>query len=462
MDRAALTAAYLDEVRRQGATAAELTGDIAQSATVLLNLFYPGMPYLSRPLLCGQAEIGQLYADVEALRTLLVSLPDRLYGGDLARFARAAGASGYELEAIVASRSDSVSPQTRADLYPQAGGFSVMEYNMGSALGGMENADICRAMLAHPVLANFAEAHGLGYVDTMREQVTNLRAATGFGPGTAPVVAVTDWPSSYASRLGPYMHQLAERWREFGLDAHGCHIGQLEMRGGRVWLGGRAVDVISRMFLLDFLQEPGAAELMDPVLGAARRGEVVMFTPLDSELLGSKAALAMVSDERNRPDFSAAELALVQRLVPWTRMVRPGPVTGPDGRMADLFDYAVGHREKLVLKPNLRYGGQDVLPGWQAQTTPQLWRDQLSQAMNGPFVLQRRIEPEPELFPGADGEPVPWIVAWGVYTGTSGFGGIITRAGTVASGLAVLNVSSGAHIGCCLYTGGSAAPIMTP
>jgi hypothetical protein len=457
MDRAALTAAYLDEVRRHGATAAELTGDIAQSAAVLPNLFYPGMPYLSRPVFCGQAETEQLHADVEALRALLVSLPDRLYGGDLGRFARAAGAHSYELEAILASRSDPVSPQARADLYAHTGGFAVMEYNMGSALGGMDNADICRAMLAHPVLAKFAAAHGLGYVDTMREQVTSLRAATGFGPGTAPVVAVTDWPSSYASQLGPYMRQLAERWREFGLDAHDCHIGQLEVRGGRVWLAGRPVDVISRMFLLDFLLEPGAAELMDPVLGAVARGEVVMFTPLDSELLGSKAALAMVCDERNRPDFSAAELAVAERLVPRTRMVRPGPVTGPDGRTADLFDYAVRHRDELVLKPSLRYGGQDVLPGWQAQTTPQLWQDQLSQAMNGPFVLQRRIEPVPELFPGPGGEPVPWIVAWGVYTGAGGFGGILTRAATVASGLAVLNVSSGAHIGCCLYTGGSAA-----
>ena len=68
-------------------------------------------------------------------------------------------------------------------------------------------------------------------------------------------------------------------------------------------------------------------------------------------------------------------------------------------------------------------------------------------------MIQRRIRPVPELFPGDDGELVPWIVAWGVYTGVRGFGGIITRAGTVESGLAVLNVSSGAHLGCCLSAG---------
>ena len=452
MTRAALTASYLDAVRRRGASAAELVGDLAESQAVLLNSFYPGIQYLSRPLFVGHQEASQLHADVETVRSVLVSLPDRLYEGDFTAFAQDAGAEGYEITDVAACRSIPVSPQARADLYESATGFRLMEFNMGSALGGMENADLCRAMLRHPLLTEFAAVHRLGYVDTMREQVTNLRTATGFGPGSAPVIAVTDWPSSYGRRLGPYMHKLALRWREFGLDAHACHIGELDVRGGRVWLAGRAVDVISRMFLLEYLLEPGAAELMDPVLGAVARGEVAMFTPLDSELFGSKAALAMISDQRNRHLFSPAELASIDRILPWTRTVRPGPVTLEDGQRADLFDYALSHAGDLVLKPTLRYGGQDVLPGWHHQTSPGLWRDRLEKALDGPFVIQRRIRPVPELFPDG-GDAVPWIIAWGVYTGARGFGGIITRAGTVESGLAVLNVSSGAHVGCCLTTG---------
>jgi hypothetical protein len=45
-----------------------------------------------------------------------------------------------------------------------------------------------------------------------------------------------------------------------------------------------------------------------------------------------------------------------------------------------------------------------------------------------------------------------------VYATSSGFGGIIIRAGTVESGLAVLNVSAGAHLGCCLTEGTAAWP----
>jgi hypothetical protein len=354
--------------------------------------------------------------------------------------------------AIARSVSAPVSPQGRADLYEDSTGFKLLEFNMGSALGGMENADICRTMLGHPLLGEFAREHGLRYVDTMHAQVDNMLAGTGADRDAGPVVAVTDWPSSYHARLGPYMGKLALRWREFGLDAHPCHIGELDVRGGRVWLGGRAVDIIARMFLLEYLLEPGAASLMDPVLDAVASGRVTMFTPLDTELLGSKSALAMLSDPANRHLFSPAEAAAIDRIVPWTRMVRPGPVTLEDGSTVDLAQYAAAHADDLVLKPALRYGGQDVLPGWDPGTSPELWRDVLGKAMGQPFVLQRRIRPVPELFPGEDGEPVPWIVAWGVYTGVSGYGGMITRAGTVSSRLAVLNVGAGAHLGCCLST----------
>ena len=46
-----------------------------------------------------------------------------------------------------------------------------MELNMGSTVGGGDNAMLNRAMLAHPALAEFVHAHSLSYVDTMAEQV---------------------------------------------------------------------------------------------------------------------------------------------------------------------------------------------------------------------------------------------------------------------------------------------------
>ena len=63
--------------------------------------------------------------------------------------------------------------------------------------------------------------------------------------------------------------------------------------------------------------------------------------------------------------------------------------------------------------------------------------------MDGPYVIQRRVRPVPELCPRRGGELVPWIVTWGVFTLPAGYGGVFARAFTAASQLAVLDGHSG-------------------
>ena len=230
------------------------------------------------------------------------------------------------------------------------------------------------------------------------------------------MVACTDWPSSYKT-LEPYMRHYNARVQKLGLDEHPCHIGQLEVRDGGVWLRDRRVDIIDRLFMLeDLLESPEAPALMDPVLDAAARGEVKIYTPLDSGIFASKAALAMLSDEENRPLFEPGELASLDRILPWTRMVRRGPVTLEDGRRVDLLDYA-----------------------------------RVRAALDGPYVIQRRIRPVPELFPAESGDLTPWIVCWGAFLTTAGYSGIFARATSVESNVEVINLDTGAYVGSCLH-----------
>ncbi len=448
MHRTTLTALYLDEVKRHGATAKELIG--RQQESELQNALYQGR-YLSRPLFLGSAEREQLHTDLETLRSALISLPARLFGGDLAAFAKAVGMTDVQVSAVMRNRNARVTRQMRADLYVDKTGFRLLELNIGSALGGMDNADICRAMLEHPVLARFAQTHRLTYVDTLREEVSTILTESGFAPGSRPVVASADWPSSYQT-LAPYIALYNTRLREMGLDAHPCHIGQLEVRDRGVWLGDRRVDIVNRLFTVeDLLESPQAPALMDPILEAAARGEVKIFTPMDSGLYSSKGALAMLSDEKNRPLFDAGELASLDRILPWTRIMRPGPVTLEDGHEVDLLSYALTHQHVLALKPTLMHGGHGVLLGWRTDVTPRMWEEQVRAAMDGPYVIQRRVEPVPELFTDDDGELIPWIVAWGAFTVASGYGGVFARASTVESNVEVIAVSTGASVGSCLH-----------
>ena len=218
----------------------------------------------------------------------------------------------------------------RADFYLDEQGFRLMEINWGAALGGLDGAILNRAMAEQPFIGEFVERHRLGYVDPMAELVHTMFIECGLAAGSRPVVALTDWPESF-EHPGAEPAQGAEVHAAFGMRGLPCHVGQLRYADGRVWLGDRPIDVVYRLFMMEDLLDPAGPGLIEPVLQAAERGEVAIFSPMDADLYGSKGALALLSDEQYRDRYTAEELASLDRIVPWTRMVRPGPVT-VDGR----------------------------------------------------------------------------------------------------------------------------------
>ncbi|MBD0676527.1 hypothetical protein [Streptomyces sp. CBMA156] len=448
MDRPTLTERYLAELRESTPTAAELLGRAPQDT--LLTTYYRNR-FLPRPLFLGHEEHEQLMEDLETLRTALFSLPDRLFDGDLGAFARAVGMTDTQIEVILRSQGAAATRMARTDLCVDDSGFKVVEVNVTSSLGGMDNGVMAQALLEHPLLADFAARHGLGFADTARELLHTMYAATGFDPEARPVIAVADWPSSYLSGWGAFLKEFCAHLQVLGADAHPCHIGQLDYRDGRVWLGDRAVDVIHRIFLAeDLLESPEAPALMDRVVRAAAAGQVKLFVPLDAELYASKATLAMLSDENNRHLFSAGELAAFDRILPWTRTVRPGTVTLESGRTVDLLDYARANRHDLVLKPTVLHGGSGVVLG--EDVTEASWAAHLdAAALDRPSILQRRIRPVTELFPDEDGTLQPWLTVWGVFTMARGFAGIMARGTRLEANVGVVNVATGAHGGTGLY-----------
>jgi hypothetical protein len=281
----------------------------------------------------------------------------------------------------------------------------------------------------------------------MAEVAHTIMTECGISAGDGSLVAAADWPASFET-LEPQLRYSAEQLAPFGLEVVACHLGQLSVRDGRVWLAGRPVDVVYRVFMIEDLLDSGAPPLIDPVLRAAERGEVKIFAPMDAELYGSKGALALLSDEENRHLYTAGELVSLDRILPWTRMVRPGPVTlDGGGGQADLRDYALAERDELILKPTLLHAGMGVVPGWMVDDAE--WARRLDAAMDGPFVLQRRIRPVPELFPAEDGL-APWVLTWGAFGCSRGYGGMFVRGSTDPDG-GVVNMATGATGTCCFH-----------
>ena len=452
--RSRLGHAYGEQLARHPSTGSHHpTAAARESAT--LTLAYQER-FLNGPAFLGETERRTVVEDLHTVYRLLRSLPERVFGGSITALAAAVGMDPLQSALITRSaRTGALLPLGRADLYHDGTEFKLLEFNLTSALGGFENADINRAMLAYPPLEEFVRRHGLRYRDTLGRMVRTMRAecAANIPTDRAPVVAVVDTPDNFAV-VGPRLRVFAAKLADYGAEGIACDLGELTYPNGRPTVAGRAVDVVFRYFLPEDLTDPAAAAQLEPLLVAVEQGRVGLFSRLDAELYGNKGTLANLSDEQHRELFDAAELACIDRLLPWTRYVRPR-ATDPGGARVDLLAHALAHRHELILKPTLLHGGNGITAGWEAGEAE--WEHKVTSAMNGPFVLQHRVRPAAEPFPDGAGGLQELFLNWGLYLGArgaddDGYAGGFVRASTDPS-VGVVSMGSGAMVGCVFHGG---------
>ncbi|MFE3992026.1 hypothetical protein ACFXPW_10145 [Streptomyces goshikiensis] len=450
--RSRLGRAYGEELARRP-RADHPTAAARESVTLALayqDRFLNGPAFLSEP------ERRTVVEDLHTVYGLLRSLPERVFGGSLTALAAAVGMDPLQSALITRSaRTGSLLPLGRADLYHDGAEFKLLEFNITSALGGFENADINRAMLAYPPLEEFVRRHALRYQDTLGSMVRTMYAecAAVLPTDRAPVVAVVDTVDNFAV-VGPRLKVFAAKLADYGVEGIACDLGEFTYPNGRPTVSGRAVDVVFRYFLPEDLTDPASAALLEPLLVAVEQGGVGLFSRLDAELYGNKGTLAMLSDERHRGLFDAAELACVDRLLPWTRYVRPR-TTDRAGSPVDTLSHALAHQHELILKPTLLHGGKGIVAGWTAD--PAEWEREVASAMDGPFVLQRRVRPASEPFPDSAGGSQELFLNWGVYLGArgvddDGYAGGFVR-GSTDPGVGVVSMAGGATVGCVFHGG---------
>ncbi|AOR29767.1 hypothetical protein BFF78_00475 [Streptomyces fodineus] len=152
----------------------------------------------------------------------------------------------------------------------------------------------------------------------------------------------------------------------------------------------RPVTVVHRRAVLtDLLSRYGAALTEHPMTRAWADGARVMVNPCTSNVAHRKSVLALLTDPRTRCLLPKTEAKGAGNLVPWMRLLRPGPTTCPDGRTADLLEFARPRREHLVLKPNDDYGGTGIV--CVRRTTDAAWRTALGRVLTIPHVIQERL-----------------------------------------------------------------------
>jgi hypothetical protein len=439
-----ITEAYLAECAAPGGRLRHALADISVSPA--LRAAWPRL--LPRPILVDEAEFRAFGRDLAAVFELVTTLPQRCFEGDFDRFRAALRIDDRRGRLMLRLLGRSAPPlYGRADVYYDGSSFKLLEFNIGSALGGLDMVGtLPKAYLEVPAVAEFASAHGLRYLDIGADVAGALRIA-GKAAGTGePVVAVLEGPGGMAT-YGHKRRAIAELLAWHGLDCRVGEIGDLRFHAGKPHLEGTPVDVILRYYALEeMLAHPDGEALMEPVFRAHEEGAVVLWTP--SNMYGNKGTLAMLSEfAQDTSIFSAPERAAIDRVLPWSRMLgRPG--VGQDAR---LIEECVQRREQLVFKPTGLFGGQGVLIG--REVDDRTWRGALTASAETGSLVQEVVRPNVErVIDPETGAQSDWYALWAAFMTPSGLSGGGVRA-VPPGGTTVITMTNNPNVrNTCIFT----------
>jgi len=316
------------------------------------------------------------------------------------------------------------SPSARLDSF-FAGQIRFVEYNAESP-AGMAYSDNLAAIFARlPVMKAFRKRFRGRFLPTRRRQLSAmLHAFRQWGRGTRPVIAIVDWEGLPTA---PEFEMFKAFFEAAGVKTVICDPRSLELRRGRLYAQGKAVNLVYRRVLTSELLARGdeTRALRDAYVA----GAVCVVNSFRAKLLHKKMSLAMLSDDRYRRLYTPAQRAAIRSHIPWTRRVVP-----------ELGDEIARRRETLVLKPNDEYGGKGVVLGWTVDQAE--WEAAIEVAATQSYVVQEAVEiprvPFPVVLDGL--RYIDLAVDLDPYLFDGRVRGFMTRV----SAAALLNVTAGA------------------
>lgn len=433
----AVTQRYVSECAAPGSGLRRVARELALPEVYGVSY---GELQLDRPMLVPDGEIAGFGEDLVALFEVLVSLPSRVCGGDLRKYCAALGMDERLAEPMCRGDRHELPVYARADAYHDGTGFKLLELNVGSELGGIDNAQLNRAFLEVPAFADFAERNELRHLDTLPRVADALLEAARAVTAGAPTIALIECNDGLAAHRHVFV-AIQEAMAELGIRLLLGELHELGERNGKVTLRGTSLDVVLRYFVAgELVDDRAGQQTLDLVLAATR---TVLFTPLSAAAFASKGSLGMLYEPDVRSTLSAEERTLVDRTVPWTRLLGTG-------NAAELVEQCRDEREELILKPGVGYGGVGTLVGHEA--TDEQWRRALAERNTGDHVVQRRVRPATEPVVDADtGAAAEWVANWGIFIDSEGYAGGFVRALRPEHG-AVVSYSNEGTRGTCVFT----------
>ncbi len=344
--------------------------------------------------------------------------------------------NGGYVPASAASRLD-------AFLLPESLKFT--EYNGESPAGAGYSESLSDIFLAFPVMQEFKkrfEVHSYPLSAKLLDALVGTYVDWG-GKSKRPQMAIVDWKEV---PTWSEFEILKDRFERMGIPVELADPRELEFDGKQLIANGKSIELLYRRVLInDIVARPKECQA---IVDAHASGAVCVANNFRCKIPHVKAFFAVLTDEKNARYLSSEERDLIQRHVPWTRVVADVK-TEYDGEPIELLEYIRKNQKNLVMKPSDEYGGKGVTLGWEVEKKE--WENAIEQALPGGkaakelgrWIVQERIPMRRGTFPfigkGNKVEFKNMLVDFAPYLFRGKVAGYLTRL----SSTSLANVTSG-------------------
>jgi uncharacterized circularly permuted ATP-grasp superfamily protein len=192
----------------------------------------------------------------------------------------------------------------------------------------------------------------------------------------------------------PELVLLYDYFKAMGVETRIVDPNELEYRDGKLRAGEFHITLLYRRVSTDELIAKGGLD--HPLVQAVRDRAVCMVNSFRGKVLGKKASVAMLSDERHAGLFTEEQRHAIAEHIPWTRVVEERR-TLENGMEVDLVPFVMANKDRLVLRPNDSHGAEGTVAGWTVDQAA--WETAVSKSLAEPYVVQEKVGLPAEPFP---------------------------------------------------------------
>ncbi|MEZ5308888.1 MAG: hypothetical protein R2684_17215 [Pyrinomonadaceae bacterium] len=273
---------------------------------------------------------------------------------------------------------------SRLDTFIDGRSFKFLEYNAETPAGVGDQMQLERVLEHVPVTAEFLHNNShwtpAPHKALLRALFESYRE-TG-GTKAKPTIAIVDWEGV---STGPEFETLSDYFESMGFPTIIVTPDDLDYDGTRVFAGTLEIDIVyKRVLIAEFLEKYGGSH---PLLSAYRDGNICLANGFRCKIPHKKSFFALLSSGSHSHLFSEAEIEVIEKHIPWTRVLGDEPVAHAGGE-SNLLELIRAEREAYLIKPTDDYGGKGIVLGW--ETNESEWDDAIESALGENFVVQRR------------------------------------------------------------------------